>query len=504
MNRTKRGNEVLRLRGVQVTYPGVRALDWAPDDELIVRSGTVHGLLGENGAGKSTLFRIISGGRSPDAGEMHLAGGAYRPESVPAAHEDGVELVLQEPGLVPSLTVAENFLLGRGGSQSDAVAGCIVPLRARRIVRAGLRRVAPHLRPDARAGDLCLEDQKLVELARALHHRPRLLLVDELSACLSRRGLDTLFRVLDEERRRGTAVLYISHYLDEVATVCDVVTVLKDGHLVGTLPAATEHDRLGRLMVGRPTDTLFPEPVRAPTRDRVIEMEDLTRLDAFEDVSLCVRRGEVLGIAGLVGCGSAEVAQAAFGLVRPASGTMRLAGASYHPRSAREAIGRGVGYVPPDRDREGLLLRAPIAANLVLPTLRRRSRLGAYPGLDDGRIAVDLINRMRIKCRGPHDLPHRLSGGNRQKVVLAKWLVDRPALLVLHNPTRGIDVGAKAEIYARIRDVAADGAAVLLVSDELPELIGLSDNLVVMRRGRVTHRTPSSEASEESLLAHMI
>jgi ribose transport system ATP-binding protein len=505
MDLTHRDDVVLQLRGIQVSYPGIRALDWAADDELCVRAGTVHGLLGENGAGKSTLFRVISGGTVSDAGRMRLLGDEYRPHSVPDAHHHGVELVLQEPGLVPSLTVAENFLLGRSSLQSDAAAGCVVPGRARRIVSEGLARVAPHVSPHVRAGELCLEDQKLVELARALHFRPRVLLVDELSACLGRRGLDILFRVLDEERRAGTAVLYISHYLDEVATVCDVVTVLKDGQLVETLPATTDHDRLGSLMVGRPTSALFPARTPPATQQaQVLEADALSLPGAFADVSLTVRRGEVVGIAGLVGCGSAELARALFGMARPASGSMRLAGTSYRPRGPREAIGLGVGYVPPDRDREGLLLRAPIAANLALTALRRRSRLGVHLGSHDNRIARDLIGRVGIKCRGPRDLPHGLSGGNRQKVVLAKWLVDQPTLLVLHNPTRGIDVGAKAEIYARIREVATTGTAVLLVSDELPELIGLSDRLLVMRRGRVTHHTTSTEASEDSLLAHMI
>lgn len=503
-----RGRVVLRLRGLRRHYPGTRALDWAPGDELEVRAGTVHALLGENGAGKSTTFAAIAGTTRLDAGSMELLGRPHRPRSVGEARTASVELILQEPALIPSLTVAENFVVGRPrGAAAESRAGVLVPGRAGRIAAGALSGIAPHVAPSARVGSLSLEDQKLVELARAVHFRPALLLVDELSACLGRAGLDVLHRVLREQRDAGTAVLYISHYLEEVAEACDVVTVLKDGRLVETLPATTAVDELTRLMVGRPPSELFPtRAARArPTGEPVLRLSDASVAGALAGVSLEVRPGEVLGVAGLVGCGSETLGRLVFGDVRLTGGGMTIDRAPYRPRGSRDAIAAGVAYVPPNRDTEGLVLRASVADNLLLPSLRHRSRAGVYSGLGDAGTVRDLVLRAGIKCRHPRQPPIGLSGGNRQKVVLAKWLVRPPRVLVLHNPTRGIDVGAKAELYAQVRALASAGTAVLLISDELPELLGLSDRLLVMRRGAVTaHLTDLATATEETVLGHMI
>jgi len=493
-------------RGLRKDYPGTHALAWAPADELVVAAGEIHALVGENGAGKSTLMAIVAGLTAPSGGTLELAGEPYAPASIAEASRRGVGIVTQEAGLVGALTVAENFFIGRAAE--DATAGVVRRRRAGAIVRQALAGFAPHVSPRALASALSLEDQKLVELARAVHFSPRLLLVDEMSAVLSGPRLARLFEVLREQRAAGVAVLYISHYLEEVRELCDRVTVLKDGRLVTTRDAAATSEReLTTLMVGRETaEHLYRSDRVAHTGgDVVLRVERLTRPGAYRDVSFAVRRGEILGIGGLVGCGSDPLARTLFGALKPASGTMELGGAPYRPRSPREAIARRVAYVPPDRDAEGLLLRTPIAANVTLAVLPRLARLGLYAGVREPRLARTLIDELAIRCRGAADVPLNLSGGNRQKVVLAKWLLSEADLFLLHNPTRGIDVGAKAELYALMRRLAAEGAAVVLLSDELPELIGMSDRILLLRRGALAYEASREQApSEEQLITHMV
>jgi ABC-type sugar transport system ATPase subunit len=498
--------EALVLRGLRKHYPGTDALVWGPDDELAVRRGEIHALVGENGAGKSTLMAIVAGLVGPSSGSLQLAGESYSPGSVAGARRHGVEIVVQEPGLVGALTVTENFFLGR--EASDSTAGIVRPRRGREVVRSALASIAGHVSPRALASSLSLEDQKLVELARAVHFRPRVLLVDEMSACLSRHRLARLFDVLRAQRDAGVAVVYTSHYLEEVPQLCDRVTVLKDGRLVSTLDAGEiDEDKLTTLMVGRATvDHLYRgDQAAARGKDVVLRAEHLGLDGAYDEVTFEVRGGEILGIGGLVGCGSDPLARTLFGALRPDRGTMTLGGTPYRPRSPRQAIARRVAYVPPDRDREGLLLRLPIATNATLAVLPRLARAGVYPGRGEPRVVRRLIDQLGIRCRGASDLPLNLSGGNRQKVVLAKWLLTEADLFVLHNPTRGVDVGAKAEIYRLIQALAKQGAAVLLLSDELPELIGMSDRILVLRRGLLAHET-SRDASptEEQLITQMV
>lgn len=496
---------VLVLRGLRRYYPGTKALDWSEDDTLAVSRGRVHGLLGENGAGKSTLLGVIAGLSPLTGGSMQLLGQPYAPDSVIQARQRGVEIVLQEPGLVPSLTVAENFLLGRETETSRA--GVVLPGKAVQLVGDALQEIAPHVSPRSRAGSLSLEDRKLVELARAIHFKPAVLLVDEMSACLSHTRLEGLFEALHRLKNDGVGIVYISHYLEEIHRICDTVTVLKDGRLVETLPAHADTDTLTRLMVGRNiAATLYRTDMKANTSgEQVLEVAGLTRGGSYRDISFTVRAGEILGIGGLVGCGSEHLARTLFGDLRPASGTVALAGVPFSPAGPREAIRRGVAYVPPDRDREGVILRVSLEHNIMLPTLRKRSLLGLYPGREDTGICSRMIRDLAIRCRGGGDLPFNLSGGNRQKVVIAKWMVNPPMVLILHNPTRGIDVGAKAEIYALIQRMAQAGTAILLLSDELPELLGMSDRILILRRGVMTYEALRDDTpTEELLVSQMI
>jgi ABC-type sugar transport system ATPase subunit len=496
----------LIARGVRKEYPGTQALRWEPSDALTVTGGEIHALVGENGAGKSTLLAVIAGLIEAGAGALRLDGEDYAPHSVAAARRHGVEIVMQEPGLVGALTVTENFFLGR--DHVDTTGGVVHPTRGPEIARDALAGVAPHISPRALAGSLALEDQKLVELARAVHFAPRLLLVDEMSACLSRTGLQRLFDVLREQRDSGVAVMYISHYLEEVRELCDRVTVLKDGQLVATLPVAdVDEARLTTLMVGRATvEHLYRADSAARTGGApLLEVQGLTRQGAYRDVSFAVHRGEILGIGGLVGCGADPLARTLFGALAPDAGAMSLGGRPYAPRRPRDAIRRRIAYVPPDRDREGLLLRLSISSNVTLAVLPRLSRAGLYVGRREPRVVRRFVDDLAIRCRGVADVPLNLSGGNRQKVVLAKWLLSEADVFVLHNPTRGIDVGAKAELYALMQRLAESGAAVVLLSDELPELIGMSDRILILRRGAVSHRvTRDEQPTEEQLITHMV
>jgi ABC-type sugar transport system ATPase subunit len=496
---------VLHVRGLTKSYDGVPALRWHEFSEFEALPGEIHAVVGENGAGKSTFMGILAGLVSSTSGTVELAGTAYVPTNAAESRDLGVEIVLQEPGLIGALTVTENFFLGR---HADTRLGYVQRRKGTELVRSALRKVAPHIPPTAVAGTLSLEDQKLVEIARAIHFSPQVLLIDEMSACLSRPALDKLFEILRAQAEAGTAVLYISHYLEEVMELCDRVTVFRDGRLIETLPTSEVDERkLASLMVGRDYQaSLYREDSAAhPSGGTVLAVDDLTIPGLFENVSLEVGRGEIVGIGGLIGCGSDPLARTIFGALRARSGSMTLNGAPYAPRTPRQAIAKGMAYVPPDRDREGLLLRASIGTNVTLASLPRIARFGIYAGVGEGRVVGELIRDLAIRCRDAGDLPLALSGGNRQKVVLAKWLLTKPQLLVLHNPTRGIDVRAKAEVYRLIEALAAAGMAILLISDELPELIGMSDRILMMRRGAISHETLRDLApTEDELITYMV
>lgn len=498
---------VLQASGLEKQYEGTKALCWDAEPAFEVAAGEIHAVVGENGAGKTTLLSILAGLVAPSAGTVHLAGGNYAPRNVAASRLLGLEIVLQEPGLIGALTVAENFFLGRHAA-ADTRLGYIRRRRGIEQVRDALAGVAPHVSPRVLASSLSLEDQKLVELARAVHFSPKVLLIDEMSASLSHSGLQRLFAILREQTAEGVAVLYISHYLEEVRELCDRVTVLRDGRIVATLSTEeADERRLTSLMVGRDVSTSLYRTdtnVRGAT-ETLLTAQNLRLDGAYRNISLEVGRGEILGIGGLVGCGSDPLARTLFGAVKPSGGTIILGGAAFAPRTPRDAIKRGVAYVPPDRDREGILLRLPISTNVTLAGLPRLARMGIYSGRGEAHIVQRLIRELSIRCRSEKDLPLKLSGGNRQKVVLAKWLHTEPCLFILHNPTRGIDVGAKAEIYRLIDQLAQQGAAVILISDDLQELIGMSDRIMIMRKGEVSHQTVRDRApTEDELITYMV
>jgi ribose transport system ATP-binding protein len=497
---------ILRLRGIRKQYPGTLAVDLDTDTALDFSSGTIHALVGENGAGKSTLVGVVAGVTSPSGGEMSLAGHLYAPRDAVDGRRQGVDIVLQEPGLVDTMSVEENLLLGREATYAPRV--FFAPGQRRRLARtamAHLRRAIPLSRP---AGTLSLEDQKFVELARALSLEPRVLIIDEMTANLSGRGVDELFEMLHGFANRGGLVIYISHHLEEVFRLCDRVTAMKDGRVIRTMnPTDTSEDELSILMVGRSVKgTMFRDDNEVRTGgEPVLEVNGLGVPGRFRDLSFTLHRGEIMGIGGLVGCGSEALALALFGDIQPADGEIRINGRLVSFKEPRDAIRSSVGFVPSDRDREGLILNLALERNIGLPALPWLHRFGIIGALVETRIARRLLKQLGIVSRGPHDIPFNLSGGNRQKVVLAKWLVRQNNVLVLHNPTRGVDVGGKAEIYQLIRHLADEGVAILLVSDELPELIGLCDTLLVMRKGVVKGTFSRSDGpTEEMLIGYML
>jgi len=488
---------LLQMRGIVKQFPGVRALDGV---DLDVRPGEVHCLLGQNGAGKSTLIKVLSGAHQPDEGTVRWRG---EPVTVSSPHDAlalGIATIYQELDLVPGLSVADNVHLGRelanGGfvRRGDQVAA----------TRAILERLGHSEIPPLReVGRLSAAGQQIVSLARALAQNARLIVMDEPSAVLAHDEVDNLFRVIRDLTDDGVAVVYISHRLEEIRTIGDVVTVLKDGRTVGTgLPAKeTPTQRVVSLMTGRDVEYVFPPRPGVPDdAEELLRVEGLSLDGAFRDVSLSVRAGEIVGLAGLVGAGRSEVLETIYGARRRTAGEVRFRGRSLPAGRVGAAVAAGLGLAPEERKSQALLLGEPVARNVSLASLARFARGGWL----DRRRERETARRItaELEVRPPDvDRPARtLSGGNQQKVVLGRWLLGSTRLLLLDEPTRGVDVGARAEIYAVIRRLADDGIGVLLVSSEVPEVLGLADHVLVLREGRVVHEGPATELDEHRVL----
>ncbi len=487
---------MLSASHVSKSFAGIRAL---ADASLDVRVGEIHALVGENGAGKSTLVRILTGALAPDAGDVTFAGSRVTSFSPLDARRLGIVAIHQHPSLFPDLSVAENLAIG--GERKGPFSRIDWDARRTRAT-ALLASVGARIDVDRDAASLSLPEQQLVEIARALGVKAKLLILDEPTASLTPQEVDRLFALLSGLRAAGTAIVYITHRLDELPRLADRVTVLRDGTTVGTedMEGVTEA-RLIQLMVGREVATVFPKRT-VPIGNPVLEV---TRLSAssvgVRDVSFQVRRGEIVGIAGLVGAGRTELARVLFGLEPASGGTVMLNGTRSVPRSPEEAISQGIAYLPEDRRRHGVVLDLSIAANLTLAALDRFSRGGVLDRAAERRVADDLIASLGIKTPGA-DVPVRqLSGGNQQKVALGRWLVRPPALLILDEPTQGVDVGAKAEIHRLMGELAAQGLAILMISSELAEVVGMSDRVLVMRGGTLAASFTREEATPERVMA---
>ncbi|OGV66420.1 MAG: ABC transporter ATP-binding protein [Lentisphaerae bacterium RIFOXYB12_FULL_65_16] len=487
----------IAVRGVTKTYGGVRALS---DVSLELAAGELHALCGENGAGKSTLIKVLSGVITPDAGEVLVSGRPLRLGSVAESEAARIAVIHQEVVVFPHLDVRDNVFAGREPRQCGGL--LLDRGRMRRETEALLARLGERFDVMQPVGELPLAQRQMVGIARALSHRCRLLIMDEPTASLSQRETEVLFRIIRQLKSEGVCILYVSHRLEEVFALADRVTVLRDGGHVGTWPIAEmDPPRLVRAMVGRellPTDA----PGAAPRQfgGIVLDVRNLSRRGAFEDVTLQVRAGEIVGMAGLVGAGRSEVAETVFGINPPDRGSVSVAGNPVPPGSVQAAMERGLALVPEDRQHQGLILPMTVGENLTLAILRRLARCGVRSPRRERETAARLMSELLVKAAGADVPAFTLSGGNQQKLVLGKWLAANPRVLILDEPTRGVDVGAKAEIYRLIRDLAGRGLGTLLISSDLPELLLNCDRILIMRGGRISGELARAEATPEKVL----
>jgi rhamnose transport system ATP-binding protein len=485
---------ILALEGVSKSFAGVKALK---DVSFDVRPGEVHALMGENGAGKSTLIKVMAGVHAPDTGEIRVNGTVVRFASPREARAAGIATVYQELLLFPELTVAENIFLGhfpRGAM--NALDWGKMRDEARRL----LDDLDSHdLDVDARVGSLSVANRQRVEIAKALSQDARVLIMDEPTAALSDTDARRLMDVVRRLRDRGVAIVYVSHRMPEIFALATRVTVLRDGAYVGThdIGAITEGE-LVSMMVGRPVDQLFPK-VDAEIGAPVLELRNVSYRDEVEDISFTIRAGEIVGIAGLIGSGRTELALTIFGITPATAGEIRLDGKPVTITDPKQARDLGIAYVPEDRGLQGLIKPQTIRENLSLALLDRISTATIVDRAKETSLAKDLIKRFGIRARGPEQRVRQLSGGNQQKVVLAKWVATDPRVLIMDEPTRGIDVGAKAEIHALMSRLAGQGLAVLMISSELPEVLGMSDRVLVMNNGRIVAEFDRANATPDTV-----
>ncbi len=487
---------LLRAIDIEKSYAGVHALRNAT---LELRPGEVHALIGENGAGKSTLIKIITGAVAPDAGEIKLNDRPITQNSPRVAKQLGIAAIYQQPALFPELSVAENIAIGL----EEPSLLSRVDWRARRRRAAELlTRVGAKIDPDSEAGDLTMPQQQLVEIARALGADAKVLIMDEPTASLSEEDTQNLFTVIRQLRGAGVGIIYISHRLEELPVIADRVTVLRDGQTIDTREMSeVNREQLIQLMVGRELSAVFPKTT-VEIGECILELRQLgCSASGIHEVSLSVRAGEIVGLAGLVGGGRTELACTIFGLTPADRGEILLRGNPLSITSAAQAIGSGIAYVPEDRRHHGVILDLAISANITLASLDRFSRGGALNLDREKKVAADYTQKLGIKTPTICAPVATLSGGNQQKVALSRWLVTKPSVLILDEPTQGIDVGAKAEVHALMTELASQGVAILMISSELPEVLGMSDRIAVMRGGTIVATLDRAEATQEKILA---
>ncbi|MBM3477093.1 MAG: sugar ABC transporter ATP-binding protein [Armatimonadetes bacterium] len=490
---------VLEMEGICKSFPGVRALHEVSFD---LRHGEVHALVGENGAGKSTLIKILAGALERDAGEIRVGGEVAHLRTPQAAIATGISVIYQEFNLVPHLSVAENIYLGREPRQW----GLIDFRTMRQGARALLDRLRASFSETALVNELSVAEQQMVEIAKALSVQSKVLVMDEPSATLTEHELASLFEQIRGLKNEGVSIIYISHRLEEVFEIADRVTVLRDGELVGTAPVAELDSRkIIRMMVGRDigsqeSGVRSRENGERRTAEELLRVEGLARGAKVKGVSFTLGRGEILGIAGLVGAGRTELVRAIFGADRPTAGQIYLEGRPVRPKSPAHAIALGIGLVPEDRKLQGLVLGLAVSSNVTLARLGAVSSAGILSGRQERQVAEEYIGKLDIATPSAQQISRNLSGGNQQKVVLAKWLFAQSKVLIFDEPTRGIDVGAKQEIYQIMRDVANTGAGVIMISSDLPEILRMSDRIMVMHEGEVAGFLRPEEATQERIM----
>jgi ribose transport system ATP-binding protein len=489
---------LLEMRGIVKLFPGVRALDGV---DLEVRPGEVHCLLGQNGAGKSTLIKTLSGAHQPDAGEIVWQGEPLSLGTPVAALKRGIATMYQELDLIPTLSVTENVFLGHERARYGFTRPSVAAAEA-----AGLlaRLGHPEIPPGAEVGKLPAAAQQLVSMARALAHNARLMVMDEPTAALAGDEVDNLFRIVEELTADGVAVVYISHRMEEIRRIGHRVTVIKDGRTVAANLNArtTPSSELVDLMAGRKVETAFRAAADADLTfgDEVLHVAGISRSGEFSDITFAARAGEIVGIAGLVGAGRSEILETIFGARRPDEGTVSVDGKPLRPGSVAAAVNAGVGLAPEERKAQALLLDMSVTHNVTLASLDAYSTLGFTQGGRENHDAKSTLERLDLRPADPARLIRTLSGGNQQKAVVARWLVHGCKVLLLDEPTRGVDVGARSELYRLIHELAASGVAIVLVSSEIPEVLGLADRVLVLREGNVVADRSADDITEAAVL----
>lgn len=488
---------ILTTHGIYMSFGGVNVLK---DIHFEIYPGEVHALVGENGAGKSTLLKNIAGVHVPKAGEIRINGEVVNIPNPQAASELQIALIHQEPLTFPDLDVAENIFIGRQPMSSGLrrLDWATMYKRSAKI----LDDLGVKLDPRTKVRGLSIADQQMVEMAGALSQEARILLMDEPTAALTPSEVEELFKIIRMLRDQGTAIVFISHRLEEVFEISDRITVLRDGELIGQhMISAVSVDEVIRMMVGRPLSTLFEKGTTKEFGQAVLQVEGLTRALKFYEISFDIRAGEILGVAGLVGAGRTDVARALFGTLELDSGTIQIDGKQVEIKRPRDALSHGMIYVPEDRKQNGLLMPMSVIKNMTLSVLERLSSNGWLRERLEEEAALEYVDKLNIVLRDPSQPVRELSGGNQQKVVLSRWLMAEPKVMLLDEPTRGIDIGAKAEVHRLMSELAAQGLAILMISSELPEILAMSDRIIVMREGRISGRFSSEEATAENIIA---
>lgn len=485
----------LQLIGVSKGFPGVQALS---DVQFDLRAGEVHALMGENGAGKSTLIKILCGAQPPDSGQIMIDGTPVTISSPVVAGKLGISPVHQELSLEPYLSIAENIFLGR---QPVNRFGLIDRRQMHSAARKVLEELGVELAPEAIVGRLSIAERQVVAIARAVSTRARFMIFDEPTSSLTRRESDLLLQMIRRLRDQGVGIIYISHRMEEIFDLCDRVTVLRDGRFVATRQVADiTLDDLVRMIVGRSLAAVAPR-TRTEPGQVVLEVRDLSKRGLLREISFDLHRGEILGLSGLVGAGRTELARALFGDIVPDSGEIRIDGVHINSRTPRQAIAAGIGLVPEDRKEQGLVLAQSVMANIGMPQLGFLSRFGVISARRERQLAQRYVQDLTIRTPGVDQNVMYLSGGNQQRVVIAKWLATKPKILIVDEPTRGVDIGAKAELHALLRDLAAGGMAILMISSDMPEVLAVSDRILVMHQGRIAGELRAGDATQEAVMS---
>lgn len=486
---------LLEMKDISKSFPGVKVLDHV---QLNLKSGELVALMGENGAGKSTLMKILGGIHERDAGSIVIKGEMQEKMTPDIASSKGVAIIHQELNLIPHLSVMENIFLGREFTYGKS--GFVNWRKMRQEAQQWLDQLAIRIDPDTLVGELSVGQQQMIEIAKALSMQADILVLDEPTAALTNREIEALFEVIASLKQKGVGMVYISHRMEEIFQVSDRITVLRDGQYVGTVETAeTDLDELVKMMVGREITDRFPKAEVAWGEER-LRVENLSVKGKLSNISFSVRSGEIVGVAGLMGAGRTEMAKALFGLERVQEGQIFVDKQPVGISRPIDAISAGLALVTEDRKEEGLVLSLSVRENIVLPNLEKVSSFGVMKPGTEQQLSDDAISTLFIKTAGGEQIVGSLSGGNQQKVVIGKWLATKPKILILDEPTRGVDIGAKKEIYDIMNRLAGEGVAILMISSELPEVLGMSDRVLVMHEGRITGEFTREQATQESIM----